>query len=50
MAEKAPKKDKTLAKKGKSSSRIWGEARKEILPLSVGAIALIASSSVNQGT
>ena len=34
----------------RSSRRIWGEARKEIIPLSVGAIALVASSSVNQGT
>lgn len=48
MTEKAPEKDKALAKKGKSSSRLWGEARKEIVPLSIGAIALIASSSVNQ--
>eukprot|EP00535_Pseudo-nitzschia_heimii_P000881 CAMPEP_0197185842 /NCGR_PEP_ID=MMETSP1423-20130617/12783_1 /TAXON_ID=476441 /ORGANISM="Pseudo-nitzschia heimii, Strain UNC1101" /LENGTH=658 /DNA_ID=CAMNT_0042637001 /DNA_START=4 /DNA_END=1980 /DNA_ORIENTATION=+ len=32
----------------KSRSRIWGEARKEIIPLSVGAVALVASSSVNQ--
>eukprot|EP00536_Pseudo-nitzschia_multiseries_P010438 jgi/Psemu1/289089/fgenesh1_pg.318_\ len=32
----------------KSKRRIWGEARKEILPLSVGAVALVASSSVNQ--
>jgi len=31
-----------------SSKKIWGEARKEILPLSFGAIALVASSSVNQ--
>ena len=30
--------------------RIWDEARKEIVPLSVGAVALVASSSVNQGT
>lgn len=56
MTEKMPERDKS-AKKGrkgdsasKSSSRIWGEARKEIIPLSIGAIALIASSSVNQGT
>jgi len=31
-----------------NSNKIWGEARKEILPLSLGAIALVASSSVNQ--
>ena len=50
MTEKAPDNGKALTKKGKSSSRLWGEARKEIVPLSIGAIALIASSSVNQGT
>jgi len=32
----------------KSRSRIWGEAKKEIIPLSIGAIALVASSTVNQ--
>jgi len=56
MSEKVAKKD-SAPKKGrngdassKSGSRIWGEARKEIIPLSIGAIALVASSSVNQGT
>jgi hypothetical protein len=33
----------------KVKAAMWSEARKEILPLSVGAIALVASSSVNQG-
>lgn len=54
MNEMTPEKDK-LPQKGrktngtsKSRSRIWGEARKEIIPLSVGAVALVASSSVNQ--
>ena len=56
MTEKAPNHDK-VSKKGRkgdaasknSSRRIWSEARKEIIPLSVGAVALVASSSVNQG-
>lgn len=56
MTEKVPKNDK-VSKKGRkgdaasksSSRRIWSEARKEIIPLSVGAIALVASSSANQG-
>lgn len=54
MAEKIRKKDKA-SKKGrnedltsKSSSRIWGEARKEIIPLAVGAIAQLASLFINQ--
>ena len=56
MTEKTPVNNDANTKKGrkgdvasKSSNRIWGEARKEIIPLSIGAIALIASSSVNQG-
>ena len=54
MTENTPEKEK-VSKKGRkgdaasSKSRIWGEARKEIVPLSIGAIALVASSSVNQG-
>lgn len=54
MTEKIPEAAHTngTGRKGKPAakirSRIWGEARKEIIPLSVGAIALVASSSVNQ--
>ena len=33
----------------KNSRRIWDEAKKEIIPLSLGSVALVASSSVNQG-
>jgi hypothetical protein len=33
-----------------AQASLWMEARKEVWPLSVGALALIASSSVNQGT
>jgi hypothetical protein len=36
------------AANNKKNNKICGEARKEIIPLSVGAIALVASSSVNQ--
>jgi hypothetical protein len=55
MTEKEPEKVESSmkGKKGnaasKSRSRIWGEAKKEIIPLSIGAIALVASSTVNQG-
>ncbi len=54
MTEKVTDEDEVkTGRKGnatsKASIRIWGEARKEILPLSIGAIALVASSSVNQG-
>lgn len=55
MRAKIAENEKPSKKKGgkdnaaaNSSRRIWGEAKKEILPLSVGAIALVASSSVNQ--
>ncbi|VEU44697.1 unnamed protein product [Pseudo-nitzschia multistriata] len=54
MISDAMKKEKLPGKEGKenaaakSKRRIWGEARKEMIPLSVGAIALVASSSVNQ--
>jgi hypothetical protein len=34
----------------KVEARIWSEARKEVWYLSMGGIAMIASSSVNQGT
>ena len=37
------KKESKLAK-----ARIWSEAKREALPLSVGAVAMIASSAVNQ--
>jgi len=42
------KRDDGAANKKSNSNKIWGEARKEFLPLSLGAIALVASSSVNQ--
>lgn len=32
----------------KAQARIWSEAKRETLPLSVGAVAMIASSAVNQ--
>jgi hypothetical protein len=48
----ADEKKKSSSKKkndaAKNNNKIWSEARKEIIPLSVGAIALVASSSVNQ--
>ena len=45
--KKSSSKKKNDAAK-ENNNKIWSEARKEIIPLSVGAIALVASSSVNQ--
>jgi len=45
--KKSSSKKKNEAAK-ENNNKIWSEARKEIIPLSVGAIALVASSSVNQ--
>lgn len=48
LSTKTDKRDDGAANKKSNSNKIWGEARKEFLPLSLGAIALVASSSVNQ--
>jgi len=48
LSTKTDKRDDGAANKKNNSNKIWGEARKEFLPLSLGAVALVASSSVNQ--
>ena len=50
--DKNRRKKKTTENEKKESkqakARIWSEAKREALPLSVGAVAMIASSAVNQ--